>query len=459
MDHLFVGQIVHCKSFNDLETIVDGYVAVQNGKIVDIGNRVDLPNTLLQTLPLTELTATQFLLPGFIDCHIHAPQYPNIGLGLDMPLLEWLETYTFPMEYNFKDNAFAQKVYAAVIRRTLDCGTTLAAYFATNYKDSSLILAEEAVKQGQRAFIGKVSSNCASPDFYVETTADSLRDNEEFIDKVLKLNSELVQPIVTPRFAVSCDTNLLNGLGEIAAKHNLNIQSHISENLSEIQFVKDEFKASNYASVYESAKLLTNKCIMAHGVHLEDEELRILNRCGTSIAHCPTSNTNLSSGLCDVRRIIDAGIKVGLGTDVSGGSSASILNAIKDALDVSQHLSFFKKQNILGSGQIRNHEANENAKYKPLTYKNALYLATLGGAEALALDAVVGNFVVGKDFDGLVIDVGTNPLDLFESPTNDLTSVPVSPERNLEKLLQQFIYVGDDRNIAKVFVAGKQVKI
>lgn len=456
MDHLFLGSFVHCKSFNELETIENGFIAVKEGKIIAVGERSNLPSEYLSTLPITELTNSQFLLPGFIDCHIHAPQYPNIGNGLDLPLLQWLETYTFPLEYNYKDNDFARKVYKAVIRRTINCGTTLATYFATNHKDSALVLAEEAAKQGQRAFIGKVCSNCSSPDYYVETTSNSLQDTETFIKNVLELRNPLVQPIVTPRFALSCSADLLLGLSKLAEKYNLNIQSHISENIGEIEAVKSIFNAKSYTAVYESSNLLTNKCVMAHGVHLEDNELELLKKYGTAIAHCPTSNTKLQSGMCDVRRLMDAGVKVGLGTDVSGGHSASMLLAIQDALNVSHCLNFVKKQTIIGTGRIAEYNREENKTYEPLQYKNALYLATLGGAKALALEEKCGNFSTGKDFDGLLVDVSAGPLEVFDIPL--VPDVNVKQQSRLEKMIQKFLYVGDDRNILKVYVAGKQVK-
>lgn len=456
MDHLFIGSIIHCKSFNELETIENGFIAVKNGKIVAIGNRSNIPAKFLGSLPLIELSQHQFLLPGFIDCHIHAPQYPNLGLGLDLPLLEWLETYTFPLEYNYKDKAFAQKVYKSIIRRTIHCGTTTATYFATNHKESSLILAEEATKQGQRAFIGKVCSDSICPDYYIETTSNSLRDTEEFIGNVLNLENPLVQPIVTPRFALSCSADLLNGLGKLASKYNLNIQSHISENLNEIEAVKEMCNVEAYADAYENANLLTNKCVLAHGVHLDDGELQTLKKCGTSIAHCPTSNTKLRSGFCDIRRILEAGIKVGLGTDVSGGNSASMLTAIQDALNVSHCLNFAKKQHIMGTGRVAEYDETQNKNYKPLEYNNALYLATLGGAEALALQGKCGNFEVGKDFDGLLVDISVDPLEVFDISLN--LNGSNEQKSRLKKMIQKFLYAGDDRNILKVFVAGKEVK-
>lgn len=196
-----------------------------------------------------------------------------------------------------------------------------------------------------------------------------------------ELNSELVQPVITPRFAICCDMPLMKELAALAKKDNLNIQTHISESVSEIEFACSLYGKESYADIYDEAGLLTEKCVLAHGVHLSDTELTLIKARGSSISHCPTSNTNLKSGLCDVKRIMGYGIPVGLGTDVSGGSSASIKTAMKDALDVSQHLNFVKKQNILGTGRTTNPNLPANKDYTPMNYKNVLYLATLGGAK------------------------------------------------------------------------------
>uniref|UniRef100_A0A182T6G2 Amidohydrolase-related domain-containing protein n=1 Tax=Anopheles maculatus TaxID=74869 RepID=A0A182T6G2_9DIPT len=223
------------------------------------------------------------------------------------------------------------------------------------------------------------------------------------------MKNDLVSPIVTPRFAITCDEALLCELGNLAKKYNLNIQTH----------------------VYFPAR-------------------------GTSIAHCPSSNTNLGSGFCDVRRLLNARVKVGLGTDVSGGSDMSILAAMRAALGVSQHLNFMKTQDVKGTGRVEQSTGDTGEKYIPLTYKQALFLATLGGAQALALDKRVGNFEKGKQFDALLIDTDPQPIGgykLPESLTKEKTKVQL-----LLELVQKFVYVGDDRNIASVYVAGKQIK-
>ncbi|KAH8417790.1 hypothetical protein KR222_005978 [Zaprionus bogoriensis] len=443
MPTIYQGTIVHTKSFDEFESFQEGFVAVQNGKIIGVGT--DYASWLSSqsfdaaAVNVVRLTEFQFLCPGFSDGHIHAPQYAQLGLGMNVPLLDWLNTYTFPTEAKYVDQDFARRIYRSVVAATIRCGTTLASYFATNNLESTLILAEEAARQGQRALIGKVCSNCNSPDFYVETTAESVEGTRRFVEAIRKLNNPLVLPTITPRFALSCSKELLKQLGDIAREHDVHVQSHISENLQEIQVVRDIFKTS-YAAAYDDAGLLTKKTVMAHGVHLEDDEIALLRARGTSIIHCPASNTNLNSGLCDVQRLIKGGLTVGLGTDVSGGNSVSILHALTRTLEVSKHIDFFNKQNVRGTGPAK----SGNPDYQQLSYKQAFYLATLGGAKALALDHVTGNFAVGKDFDALLVDVS-----VMEEPHRSLT---------VDELVEKFIYAGDDRNILSVFVAGKKVK-
>lgn len=272
---------------------------------------------------------------------------------------------------------------------------------------------------------------------------------------MIALKSDLVTPIITPRFAISCDMDFMKKLAALAREFNLPIQSHISENLDEISFTLEIFPGhKNYAEVYNSAGLLTNRCIMAHGVHLNDDEVELFAKKGVAVAHCPNSNTNLKSGLLDVKRLIDGGVKVGLGTDISGGNRIGILDSLRAALDVSHHLNFFKKQDILGSGKIEETEAN--LKYEPMSYQQALFLATLGGAQTCGLEDKIGNFVKGKDFDALLIDVYAGSVDKFNIPAK--VSENWTAEYQFQQLIQKFVYVGDDRNIAQVYVKGKQIK-
>lgn len=291
---------------------------------------------------------------------------------------------------------------------------------------------------------------------FSEELEQSIKDNEDLINYINSLHSELIVPIITPRFAITCSMEMMKKLAELAKKYKLPIQSHISENLDEIKFTLDIFPGhKNYAEVYDSAGLLTNRCIMAHGVHLEDNEIELFAKRGTSVSHCPNSNTNLRSGLCDVKRLIAGGVKVGLGTDISGGNRICILDAMRAALDVSHHLNFMKKQHVLGTGKVTENQ-EENAKYEPIDYKQALFLATLGGAQSLGIEDTTGNFQIGKSFDALLIDTYNGAIDNFDIPKT-LTE-NMSDEDKFKKLLQKFIYTGDDRNISKVFVNGRQVK-
>ncbi|XP_047511366.1 guanine deaminase [Pieris napi] len=434
---VFVGVIASARSLKDLNAFT-GYLSVESGVITSIGTKEELDNqkNKFKDFKFIHLKSNQFLMPGLIDCHTHAPQFPNIGLGLDRPLLEWLDKYTFPLESQYSNIDFASRVYDTVVQRLLINGTTTACYFGSLHKEGCLELVKSAIKYKQRALVGKVSMNIKNNIGYYNDTQTELKQTEEFIQSVLEFKSELVYPIVTPRFAVSCDHELMCGLSKIAQKYNCRIQSHVSENTKEIEHVLKCFsECTTYSHVYDQCGILTKKCIMAHAVHLSKKEMELFASKGVSVAHCPASNTRLRSGLCPVRRLIDNGVTVGLGTDVAGGDSATILDAMRRAMDVSTHLE------LLG---------NEEA----INWKEAFYLATLGGAKALNLDEKIGNFAVGKEFDALVIDAYSK-----NGPTDDYVyPLPADDEEHILNILQRFLYVGDDRNIVQVYVKGEIVK-
>ncbi|XP_026896838.1 guanine deaminase isoform X5 [Acinonyx jubatus] len=373
-------------------------------------------------------------MPGLVDTHIHAAQYSFAGSNVDLPLLDWLTKYTFPVEHKFQNLDFAEEIYTRVVRRTLKNGTTTACYFGTIHTDSSLLLAEITDKFGQRAFVGKVCMdlNVTVPE-YKETTEVSIEETERFVSRMLQKNYSRVKPIVTPRFSLSCSETLLGKLGNLAKTHNLHIQSHISENTSEVAAVKNLFPDyKNYTDVYDRNNLLTNKTVMAHGCYLSTEELKVFRERGAALSHCPNSNLSLSSGFLNVLEVMKHKVKIGLGTDVAGGYSSSMLDAIRRAVMVS---------NILLINKI-----NE----KSLSLKEAFRLATLGGSQALGLEKEIGNFEVGKEFDALLINpkASDSPIDLF---SGDFFGDPS------EAVIQKFLYVGDDRNIEEVYVGGRQV--
>lgn len=283
---------------------------------------------------------------------------------------------------------------------------------------------------GQRALVGKVCMDRNnSVKHYKETSQESQEETCRFIAELLNKKYPLVKPVVTPRFAPSCSGALLEQLGEIAKNNNLHIQSHISENVEEVKLVKELFPESeSYTDVYHKYNLLTDKTVMAHGCHLSDEELTLFRETGTSLSHCPNSNISLCSGVLNVRNVLKHKVKVGLGTDVAGGYSASMLDAVRRALDSSKVLTI------------------QDPDHDTLTFEEVFRLATLGGSQALSLDDQTGNFEVGKDFDALRVNLIApgGPIDLIQCDGPKI-------------LLEKFLNLGDDRNIVEVFVSGKKV--
>lgn len=432
---VYRGTFVHSTQQTALEVLEDALLGVDtDGKIAFIG-RGDERDNLSQTFgfspsEIIQLAQHEFFMPGMVDTHIHASQYSYAGTALDMPLLKWLNTYTFPVESRFKDLDFAGKVYTQVVKRTLRNGTTTACYFATIHREASLLLGKIANDFGQRALVGKVCMDRNdSVKHYKENSQESREETCRFIAELLDKKYPLVKPVVTPRFAPSCSGALLGQLGAIAKNNNLHIQSHISENPEEVKLVKELFPESkSYTDVYHKYNLLTDKTVMAHGCHLSDEELDLFRETGASLSHCPNSNISLCSGVLNVRNVLDKKVKVGLGTDVAGGYSASMLDAVRRALDSSKILTI------------------QDPKLETLTFEEVFRLATLGGSQVLSLDDQTGNFEVGKDFDALRVNVAApdGPIDLIQCDGPKI-------------LLEKFLNLGDDRNIVEVFVAGRKV--
>ncbi|KAI9356593.1 hypothetical protein BD770DRAFT_389661, partial [Pilaira anomala] len=328
---IYYGTLVHSLSLTELEIVKNGVLVVDNekGVIVQVEKDVNdlddyLETSLYQNAQVHKLGDEQFLVPGFVDTHAHAPQYMFAGSGMDLQLLEWLESHVFPCESAFKDVEHATTAYTKVIKRFLLNGTTTCSWFATIHLGACKKLVDIIEDLGQRAYIGKVNMDQNSPDYYIESTESSLDDTRAFIEYVQEKKNHLVTPVVTPRFAITCSTELMQGLGQLANDYNVPIQTHLCENHDEIDFSCSLFKDSkDYTSIYDDHQLLTERSYMAHCVHMTDEEITVLADRKTGVAHCANSNFSLHSGVCDVRRFLDKGVKVGLGTDVAGGFSPS----------------------------------------------------------------------------------------------------------------------------------------
>jgi guanine deaminase len=451
--------MVHSLGLKQLELVERAAIGVNDsGNIVFVARTEDETAAALkshQPHSIIDL-GSKFISPGFVDTHCHAPQYVFAGLGTGTPLLEWLAKYTFNYESQFKEVEFARKVYPKVVSQMLRQGSTTVSYFATIHLEATKALHEICVAAGQRALVGKVCMDRNAPPHYIESsTEESLASTKSFIEYCETQKSELVKPTITPRFAITCTEQLMKGLGDLASQHDCHIQSHLNENKGEIAFVGELFPGKSYTEVYRQFGLLNSKTIMAHCVHSTDAELDLMRECGASISHCPTSNSSMFSGLCHVRRAIEAGVSVGLGTDMAGGYANSLLTTLRDAINVSSAIQTSASDQASSSASNASNASNNpshpsNNPSHPsnagLSFQEAFFLATLGGAQALSLQHSIGNFVVGKSFDALVIDVNApgSRIDCFGLETT-------------LNLFEKYLYLGDDRNIEHVFVQGKRV--
>ncbi|KAF2016159.1 guanine deaminase [Aaosphaeria arxii CBS 175.79] len=451
---IYIGTFVHSTSLTDLDICESGAIGVNENGVIEFVDRETSSITDLKSKHSSYEDAqiviptnkNAFFFPGFIDTHTHAPQHPNTGLFGKTTLLSWLETYTFPMEASLSSLDKARTVYSNFVSRTLSHGTTTAAYYATVHVPATNLLADICLKRGQRALVGRVCMNTMSPEYYRDASVeDAVRDSKASIDHIRLIDpkGEIVQPIITPRFAPSCTTEALSALGALHRDTDAHIQTHISENKGEIELVKELFPHSkNYADVYDTAGLLTPKTILAHCVHLTPEERKVILARESKISHCPASNTAITSGCAPIRSLLAEGHTIGLGTDVSGGFSPSILENCRQAIWVSRHLAMSEGDNV------------------KLSTNEALFLATRGGAEVIGLQDKVGGFEVGKEWDAQMIDLGEVPgSDAEEAFERDFSDGPcdVFGWESWQEKVEKWVYSGDDRNTVAVWVRGRLV--
>ncbi|KAI0164676.1 guanine deaminase [Xylariaceae sp. FL1272] len=459
-NQVFLGTIIYSKQLNELVYTHNAAVCVDvTGKIVAIEpncNQQKAVETVYAKLgwSLDDVAITvardgrQFYFPGFIDTHIHASQYPNAGIFGKSTLLDWLSTYTFPLEASLASLPKARRVYTQCIRRTLSHGTTTAAYYATIDVGATNLLADLCLSMGQRAFIGRVCMDRLGTDYYRdETPEQAMFATRATIDHIRSIDSnfELVSPIITPRFAPSCSGELLSQLAHLQKETNLPVQTHIDENVKEIELVRELFPESkSYADVYDTYGLLCDKMVLAHAVHLTEEEADLIAERGAKISHCPCSNSALTSGVARVRWMLDKGIQVGLGSDVSGGYSPSILEAARQAKMVSNHL-------VMPGGTEEKHE------HAKLTVEEVLFLATKGGAQVVGLADKIGALEVGMLWDAQLVDIGTVPDHLDEHDFTVQSNVDMFGWETWEEKIHKWVFNGDDRNTKKVWVQGRLV--
>ena len=398
----------------------DGILLIENGQVAQVG----AASELLPKLAGVEITEYRdaLITPGFIDTHIHYPQTGMIA-SYGEQLLDWLNTYTFPTERQFEDKAHASDVAAIFLKELLRNGTTTALVFGSVHPQSVDAFFEQADKLNLRMIAGKVLMDRNAPDYLTDTAESGYAESKALIERWH--GKGRLHYAVTPRFAPTSTPEQLELAGKLLGEYpDLYMHTHLSENRKEIEWVKELFpERKGYLDVYDHHKLIGPRAVFAHGVHLCDDECKRLAETGSAVAFCPTSNLFLGSGLFDLNKLEAHGVRVGLGTDVGAGTSFSQLQSLNEAYKIMQ------------------------LQGKKLDPFKSLYLATLGGANALYLDDKLGNFLPGKDADFLVLDYNATPL----------ISYRMQQARSLEERLFALTMLGDDRAVKETFAAGVSV--
>jgi guanine deaminase len=402
------------------EYFEDGILLIENGKVAQVG----AADELLPKLAGVEIQHYRdaLITPGFIDTHIHYPQTGMIA-SYGEQLLDWLNTYTFPTERQFEDKAHASDVAEIFLKELLRNGTTTALVFGSVHPQSVDAFFEQADKLNLRMIAGKVLMDRNAPDYLTDTAESGYAESKALIERWH--GKGRLHYAVTPRFAPTSTPEQLELAGKLLGEYpDLYMHTHLSENRKEIEWVKELFpERKGYLDVYDHHKLIGPRAVFAHGVHLCDDECKRLAETGSAVAFCPTSNLFLGSGLFDLNKLEAHGVRVGLGTDVGAGTSFSQLQSLNEAYKVMQ------------------------LQGKKLDPFKSLYLATLGGANALYLDDKLGNFLPGKDADFLVLDYNATPL----------MSYRMQQAKSLEERLFALTMLGDDRAVKETFAAGASV--
>lgn len=419
MKKIYKAHILFTKERSHFEVLENGYVAVENGCVTGVStNLTDLDGQNAEVIDFGNC----LLIPAMNDMHVHAPQVHNQAVAMDLELLPWLQSYTFPEEAKFADIHYAERMYRRFLHTQWLFGTMRSVVFGTIHTESTRLLMKLYQEAGMGALVGKVAMNRHCPGNLSEDVDAAIAGNEQLIAEFNQPNA-LVRPIITPRFVPSCTPELLKACGKLAAQYQLPVQSHLSENTSEIAWVAElEPESQNYGDAYNRYGLFgQTPTIMAHCVWTHGSELELMKRNGVMVAHCPTSNFNIASGMAPIRMFLEEGLRVGLGSDISGGHDLNMFRMLVYAIQVSK---------------IQYQQDHS----KPfLTLSEIFWIAT---KSAGSFFGKVGSFEPGYEFDALVID----------------DSVLHPSEYSLLHRLERFIYVGDDRQIVHRFCRGEEVK-
>ena len=406
---------------NSYEYIADGLLIVEDGLIQAIGDAESLITTLPEGMPVKHY-ANALIMPGFVDCHVHYPQTEMIA-SYGEQLLGWLEAYAFPTERKFEDINHASDIASFFLEQLLANGTTTAMVFGTVHPQSVDAFFQQAESRNLRMICGKVLMDRNAPAYLQDTAQQGYDDSKRLIEQWHGRGR--LSYAVTPRFAPTSTDEQLSKASELLQEFpDVYLQTHIAENVDELAWVKQLYPDdADYLSVYDRFGLLGKRSVLAHGIHLSDDECEQLKQRNSAIAFCPTSNLFIGSGLYNLQQAEKINYKLGFGTDVGGGTSFSLLQTMSEAYKVQQ---------------LRGHR---------LTALKSFYLATLGGARALDLDGVIGNFALGKEADFIVLDYQSTPL----------IAKRMEVCKNFLEKLFVLATLGDDRSVKATYILGEKV--
>ena len=402
----------------------NGAIAFEEGIILGVGDYTKIS----QDFPKAEVIeeSKSILLPGFIDTHVHYPQLSVIG-ALGMGLFEWLEKRTFPEESKLIDNVYAKQVAKDFLHSLLRNGTTTALVFGAHFAAAQDIFFKEAEALGLNIISGLVVSDCNLPEILKTTTEKAYEESKTLISRWHKRGN--LQYAVMPRFSVSCSEKLLKTCGQLLDEHpDIMFHTHINENQQEIDFVKEFFPwALNYLNTYDNFGLLNDRSVFAHNVYVSDSELKNLTQAKAAVAHCPSSNMFLGSGLFDIKRHLEHGITFALGSDIGAGTGFSLFK---------EGLMSYQVQMLHEDGY-------------PLTAAHLLYLSTKAGAETLNMANKVGDLQVGKRADFVLV----------KPPENSTLSKVLAHSSSVEESLGVLFTLAREDCVKTVFVAGEPINM
>lgn len=399
----------------------------------DVGRIVSIEPADERAIPDVVVPDSGVLVPGFVDTHLHAPQWPQLGTGLDLPLDRWLFEYTFPLEARFDDLDLAIRVWDHMVPALLRLGTTTVAYYGSIHEPATVALAEACIRHGQRAFVGRCAMDHpdGTPAWYRDPSpVAAIESSARSIDAIRSLPGAtgLVEPIVTPRFIPACTDATLTGLAELAAATGTLVQTHCSEGDWEHGHVLERCGMTD-SHALDGFGLMRDHTVLAHATHLDDTDRAVIASRGAGVAHCPLSNVYFADRAFAARRAIDAGLRVGLGTDVAGGPSPSLFAQCGHAIAASQRLV---------------DDGDATARIDTTT---AFWMATVGGADLLGVDA--GLLAPGRWFDAVAIRLPDVALAEHADDADDSDT--------WSRRFERFVRLATPADILQVWVAGRSV--